>query len=137
VNLIDSSVWIDYLRGADSRATGEMRRLLTRPGAICIAEPVVMEILAGATSDRALAQLDALTSGLTLVSVDPRLDYRDAATIFRTARRRGRTVRRLNNCLIAAIALRRDVTLVHKDVDFDVLAEVTPLRTLSLRDDEA
>ena len=37
------------------------------------------------------------------------------------------------DCLIAAIALRHDVTLVHKDRDFEVLARVTPLRQHSYR----
>lgn len=100
---------------------------------IATTEPVVMELLAGAPDERALSRLEMLTAGLPLLGVDPSLDYRDAATIHRSVRRSGRTVRRLNACLVAAIVLRHGATLVHKDIDFEVIAECVPLDTHSLR----
>jgi predicted nucleic acid-binding protein len=62
------------------------------------------------------------------------LDFRAAAEIHRAVRRTGRTIRSSVDCLIAAIALRHDVELLHKDVDFEVIAEVTELKQRSLRD---
>jgi predicted nucleic acid-binding protein len=132
MRLVDTSVWIDYLRGSDTRARHELRRMLAHPADVAITEPVVMELLAGVTDDKALSALEALTTGLPMISVDPRLDYRDAATIYRAVRRRGQTVRRLNDCLIAAIALRAGATLVHKDADFDVIARCVRLEAMSL-----
>jgi len=44
------------------------------------------------------------------------------------------TVRRLLDCLIAAVAVRTGATIVHRDLDFDVLAEALPqLSVRSLR----
>ncbi len=34
----------------------------------------------------------------------------------------------MNDCLIAAVAIRNDVPVLHHDTDFDVLARYTPLR---------
>lgn len=127
MELIDSSAWIEYLRRTGSQAHLEVRRLIRENhSAIVTTEPVVMELLAGATDDRVLRQLEELTAGLRLLPVDPAVDYRDAATIYRTARRRSRTVRKLLDCLIASVAVRTGATLVHRDHDFDVVATCLP-----------
>lgn len=125
--LVDSSAWIEYLRGTGSPAHLEVRRLLhEEPGSVAITEPIVMELLAGATDDRALARLETLTGGLRLLAVSASVDYRDAALVYRTVRARGGTVRKLIDCLIAVVALRTGATLVHRDRDFDVLDAALP-----------
>lgn len=127
--LVDTSAWIEYLRGTDTATTHEMRVLLrTRAPELATTEPVVMEILAGAKDEAALRRLEALTNGLPLLSVNSHRDYHDAAALYRAARRRGRTVRKLVDCLIAAVAIRTDATLVHQDSDFDVIAVAAPLK---------
>ena len=59
-------------------------------------------------------------------------DYHDAASLLRAAGRTGRTVRKLVDCLIAAVAIRTDATLIHQDRDFDAIAAVAPLKTRRL-----
>lgn len=131
--LLDTSVWIDYLRGTPGTATEHVRDLIREGAELAVTEPIVMELLAGAPDDRALERLEALVSGLPLLAIDAHLDYRDAAAIYRSARRRGLTVRKLVDCLLAAVALRTGARLVHKDVDFEVIASVVPLDAVSLR----
>ncbi len=134
MNLIDSSAWIEYLRRTGSPANVAVRELVqARLAEVATTEPVIMEVLAGAPSDRAFTQLGTLMTGLRLLSVDPALDYHDAAVAFRAVRAAGRTVRSTMDCLIAAIAIRTDAVLVHRDRDFDVLAAALPdLRVRSL-----
>jgi predicted nucleic acid-binding protein len=134
VELIDSSAWIEFLRRTGSRANIEVRELLLqRPGSVVTTEPVVMELLSGATSQRAFEQIQTLTDGLRMLEVDGRVDYRDAAIAYRAVRANGGTVRKLLDCLIAVVALRAGATLVHRDRDFDVLAAALPdLRVRSL-----
>jgi hypothetical protein len=55
-------------------------------------------------------------------------DDEAAASLFRTCRRNGATVRKLIDCLIAATAIRADVSVLHADADDDTLARHTPLR---------
>ncbi|MEB3062643.1 PIN domain-containing protein [[Mycobacterium] zoologicum] len=76
------------------------------PDQVVTCEPVAMEILAGATTDTRYGRLERLVNGLQSLAVEPARDFRSAADIFRAARRSGRTVRSINDCLIAAIALR-------------------------------
>jgi predicted nucleic acid-binding protein len=134
VELIDSSAWIEFLRRTGSRANVEVREMLQqRPGDVATTEPIVMELLAGATTDRAFAQLDKLSRGIRMLSVDAAVDYRDAAITYRAVRRSGYTVRKTIDCLIAAVAVRTGATLVHRDSDFDLLAAALPdLRVRSL-----
>ncbi|MGH4018574.1 MAG: type II toxin-antitoxin system VapC family toxin [Pseudonocardiaceae bacterium] len=127
MELIDSSAWIEYLRRTGSAAHLEVRRLIREQHSVIVTtEPVVMELLSGATNDRVLRKLEELTAGLHLLPVDAALDYRDAAAIYRTVQRGGRTVRKLLDCLIASVAVRTGATLVHRDRDFDVVAECVP-----------
>jgi predicted nucleic acid-binding protein len=124
--LIDTSVWVDFLRAADSEARWFLKDLVTSNRSITTTEPVVMELLAGAKSPRHVMELEKLTSGLMVLGVKTDEDYHSAASLYRTVRSLGKTVRAINDCLIAAVALRTGATLVHKDWDFEAIAEVAP-----------
>jgi predicted nucleic acid-binding protein len=133
VLLLDTSGWIEYLRDTGSPGCTEVARLLRRPQSLATTEPIIMELLAGAPTPLALRELETLTAGLALLSIDITVDYHDAAAIYRAARSAGHTIRRMNDCLIAAVAARTSATLVHRDADFDVIGDVVPLDTRRLR----
>ncbi|UUT34393.1 type II toxin-antitoxin system VapC family toxin [Microbacterium elymi] len=124
--LVDSSAWIEYLRATGSPADAAVERLIREQAPLKTCEPVMMELLAGARSDTHTRQLERLLARATLLPTQP-TDWVDAARIYRTGRREGVTVRRLVDCLIAAIALRNDESILHHDVDFDAIARVTSL----------
>jgi predicted nucleic acid-binding protein len=56
-----------------------------------------------------------------------RIDAEEAARIYRGCRGSGETVRSLSDCLVAAIAIRNDVPVLHRDRDYDVIARYFPL----------
>jgi predicted nucleic acid-binding protein len=122
--LIDTSAWIEYLRGTGSAVCDRVDALLGDPIATC--QPIRMEVLAGARDDRHLADLRGLLARASLLATLP-VDYEEAALFYRTCRRAGETVRRLINCLIATQAIRAHVPVLHADADFDVLARHTAL----------
>jgi predicted nucleic acid-binding protein len=134
VNLIDTSAWIEYFRATGSAAAVEVRRLLSEEAdQVAMCEPVAMEILSGVSDDNAYAKLERLVNGLPSLAIDSSIDFRTAAQINRGARRAGRTLRSINDCLIAAVAIRHDVRIVHQDSDFDVIAAMTSLAATSLK----
>jgi len=55
-------------------------------------------------------------------------DFEFAAEVFRRARRKGHTIRRATDCMIAAVCIREDVPLLHDDADFDRIADVSDLK---------
>ena len=100
---------------------------------MALTEPVVMELLAGLTDQHVVTRLERLVDGLPLVRVDATPDYRAAAAAYRAVRLSDRTVRSLVDCLIAVVAARTGTVVVHRDRDFDVLAQSLPdLRVHSL-----
>jgi predicted nucleic acid-binding protein len=123
--LIDTSAWVEFLRDTGSPVCRRVDAVLSKKVATC--DPIRMEILAGARDDNHLNDLRRL---LARASVAPTTaaDYEQAATYYRTCRRNGQTVRRLIDCLIASVAIRADVAILHADRDFDTLARHIPLR---------
>jgi len=84
-------------------------------------------LLAGARGAE-IAVVETLVDGLGQLPLEPLIDFRSAATLYRDAKQFGHTVRSLVDCLVAAVALRHDATVVHLDRDFELLALVSPLR---------
>jgi predicted nucleic acid-binding protein len=134
VILIDTSAWIEYFRATGSAAAVEVRRLLSEEAdQVAMCEPVAMEILSGVADDNSYAKLERLVNGLPSLNVDSSIDFRVAAQMHRAARRAGRTVRSINDCLIAAVAIRHSARIVHRDSDFEVIAAMTSLAATSFR----
>lgn len=122
--LVDTSAWVEFLRGTGSPACEEVDRLLDAEIAVC--DPVVMEVLAGARSERHLHELRGLLGRARLLRCDS-ADYPAAAGLYRQCRGAGETVRRLVDCLIGAVAIRHALPVLHRDEDFEALARCTDL----------
>ena len=123
--LVDTSAWIEFLRDTGSEVCIAVDRLLDEDLAIC--DAVSMEILAGARNEHHLLQLRGLLARTTMLPTTP-VDYEVAASMYRSCRARGETVRKLIDCLIGAIAVRAGAELLHADTDFVALARHTDLR---------
>lgn len=124
--LIDTSAWIEFLRDTGSATSQQVDDLMDNEIAIC--DPVRMEVLAGARDESHLVALRRLLARATVLPTTVS-DYDDAAALYRRCRRQGETVRKLIDCLIASVAIRAGVPVLHRDVDFDVLARHTELQT--------
>ena len=122
--LLDTSAWIEFFRNTGSPVCRRVDELLADVVATC--DPVRMEVLAGARSDSHLRDLRGLLARATSLDVTS-AHYELAATLYRSARQQGLTVRRLTDCLIAAVAITHEVPLLHADRDFDALAQVSDL----------
>ena len=120
--LVDTSAWIEFLRDTGSEVCVAVDRLLDSDLAIC--DAVSMEVLAGARSERHLTRLRGLLAGTTMLPTTP-ADYDAAASMYRSCRASGETVRKLIDCLISAVAVRTGVEVLHADVDFSSLARHT------------
>ena len=123
--LVDTSAWIEFLRGTGSRVCNQVDEVLVQEIAIC--DAVRMEVLAGARDEAHLSSLRRLLARATVVPTRA-TDYDDAAALYRRCRREGETVRKLIDCLIASVAIRAGATVLHRDTDFEVLARHTELQ---------
>jgi len=115
VILIDTSAWIEFLRDTGSPVCQRVDDLLAVEIATC--DAVRMEVLAGARDDQHLHQLRRLLARASTLPTES-VDYDAAAALYRTCRQRGHTIRKLIDCLIAAVAIHGDVPVLHLDADF-------------------
>ncbi len=131
--IVDSSAWIEYLRRTGSRADVEVTQMVERewPNA-GVTEPVIMELLAGARGRENFLRLERLLDAMPLCRVDPACDFAEAGALYKFFRESGITIRSQVDCLIAAVAARREATIVHADRDFDVIASRYPVQVMSL-----
>jgi predicted nucleic acid-binding protein len=122
VTLVDTSAWVEFLRATGSTTHRVVHRLLVDDEPLYTTDVVVMEVLAGARDDDHHDRLRRLLARCGHVSVEGLADFEAAADLYRSCRSSGGAVRALDDCLIAAVAVRAGLTVLHADRDFDVLA---------------
>ncbi len=123
--IVDTSAWIEFLRGTGSHAHLRLKQAFNEAGAIWIPEVVYREVLQGAGSVRHLVELQSTLDEMQhYVSPDPFELARNAALLYARCRWQGITIRSPNDCLIAACAIEADVPLLHADRDFLTLASI-------------
>lgn len=125
--LVDTSAWIEYLRGTGSPHHAYIRDAILADRALAWTEPILYELLAGARSPQRAAELRALLLRGPIVAVEGLQDWEDGAQLYRSARSQGLTVRSSIDCLIAAVALRTGSPVLARDRDFEALAQVSDL----------
>lgn len=125
--LVDTSVWIDYLRGRDAAHVELLDELLANPLAVGISDLIYLEILQGAKHAAGYAELRAHFSGQRFYRfTDPEASHAAAAKLYFDARRAGVTIRSNLDCLIAQCAIDHGLILLHHDADFVRMASVAP-----------
>ncbi len=131
MTLVDTSAWISFTRADGSDADRSLTSLIEREEELFTTDIVALELLAGARDARHLAQLRQMLGSATSLGLAPGIDAEQAADIYRRCRRGGETPRQLTDCLIAAVAIRNDLPVLHNDRDFETIARHTELRTLT------
>jgi len=125
VILVDTSVWIGYLRGAQTTAIRTLDQMLADEMPFALTGVIYQEILQGADSNESYARLaDYFGSQRFLHPVDNIETYALAAAIYMRCRRAGVTIRSTIDCLIAQIAIEHGAGLLHDDRDFVQMASV-------------
>lgn len=130
--VVDTSAWIELLRGSGTPVRHTLDRLLEEDADLAVTEMIVAEVLAGARGERHREELRRRLVAFPVLSLNGLTGFLAAADLYRTARARGVTVRKLADCMIAVPVLREDAELLHADADFDHLARVVPLRVVPL-----
>ena len=125
--LVDTSVWIGFLRGTRTAPVSALRGLLDGTEIVGVAPMILQEILQGADSDVRFETWRRYFTGLRCyVPRHAITSHIAAARMYRSCRRAGKTPRSSNDCLIAQIAIEHGLLLLHDDRDFDAIAGVVP-----------
>ena len=128
--LVDTSVWVDYLRGKTTAQVRTLRELLAGEDIVGVAPIILQEVLQGADSDQRFEKWRKYFARLCCyMPADPVASHVAAAKLYQSCRRAGKTPRSSNDCLIAQIAIEHALILLHEDRDFEAIARaVSDLR---------
>ncbi len=124
--LVDTTVWLDFLRNRDTKPVAKLKKLL-QAGEAVIAPVIIQELLQGASSPENFERLRVHFAALP--SLKPKGDattHIAAAALYARCRWRRITPRSPHDCLIAQLCVEYKVPLLHDDRDFESLARVEP-----------
>jgi len=129
VILVDSSVWIDYFRGAITPQTEKLDGLLEHEP-LAIGDLILAEVLQGFRAERDFNQAVKMLTSLIVVELGGQDIAIQAAKNFRILRSRGVTVRKTIDAIIATRCIESGYDLLHSDRDFDPFAKHLGLRAV-------
>ncbi len=115
--LVDSSVWIDYFNGNTTIASEKLDSLLgIRP--ICTGDLILTEVLQGFKSDSDFTTAKSLMCTLPVHNMAGREISLKSVDNFRLLRKKGITIRKTIDVLIATYCIENQLILLHSDKDF-------------------
>lgn len=117
--LVDSSVWIDYFRGAATRQGEFLARQIDAGGVeIAAGDLIIAEVLQGFRSEKQAREAAAAFDLIETVEIGGRALAIKSAHNYRALRAKGLTVRSTIDCLIATFCIERRIPLLHDDRDY-------------------
>lgn len=127
--LVDTSAWVDYLRGEATTVADQVSRLITQDR-LTTCPLVFQEVLQGIKDQKEYDHTRRLLETIPKLHYDAYEAAIGAAEIFRVLRRKGITIRKSNDCLIAWYALQGKCAILHRDRDFDLMVKPLSLKVL-------
>jgi predicted nucleic acid-binding protein len=125
--LVDSSVWIDYFNGVASPATDTLDSLLgIEP--IAVGDIILTEVLQGFRSDADYKTAKKLMTSLVILDMLGESNAIKCADNYRALRKRGLTIRKTIDVVIATFCIENKLPLLFQDKDFLPFVEHLALR---------
>lgn len=115
--LVDTSVWIDFFAGRDLPHVAKLEALIMDNEDLALCGIILTEILQGIPDDNVYRRVRRHLEPLIFLPL-PESVFVRAADIYRRLRKRGITIRKTNDCIIAATVLEHHCQLLHNDKDF-------------------
>ena len=127
--VVDSSVWIDYFNGMPSPETYLLDTSLGKDP-ITVGDIMLAEVLQGFRSARHYSIAKNLMLSLDLVHMLNTSIALQSAENYRKLRRKGATVRKTTDCIIATWCIENGLPLLHCDKDFQPFHDHLDLETV-------
>ncbi len=125
--LVDSSVWIDYFSGNGSPETDFLDGVLG-VRAVATGDLILTEVLQGFRHDKDYKTAKRLLEELTIFELLGKKMAIKSADNFRKLRKKGLTIRKTADVIIASFCIEYDLPLLFSDKDFKPFVEYLGLR---------
>jgi hypothetical protein len=128
--VFDTSVWINFSKGVDNRATRKLEEYLYyQSHDILMIPTVVQEFLMGVRTPADFKKYNLYFSKLPFCEDDWFITSVAAAKLHFDLKKKGVTIRQSTDCMIAQVAIQNNALLVHNDSDFELIAKGSELKT--------
>ena len=127
--LVDSTVWIDFLRNRTTPETERLVELIQEREDLCVCGFILTEVLQGIREEKQYVATKQQFANLIYLG-DDQSTFELGATIYRNLRKQGITIRNSIDCLIAAVVVQNDVSLLENDRDYPFIDAHYPLKLL-------
>ena len=129
--LVDTSVWINFFKAKETEASLFLKNN-TSNIIIATCPVIVQELLQGVVKDYEFKAIDSYLNTFTRLRYDQYELSHDASKLYRNLRKKGITIRKPNDCLIATYAINSKIQLLNDDRDFQFIAENSSLKVMNL-----
>lgn len=125
--IVDTTVWIDFFKELDTLQVRRLSEILENEEDVFTTGFILQEVLSGIKKkkERDKVGLDFKQFILIMPTLQTHIQ---AAEIFDGCLKKGFSVRKPVDCLIAALAIEYDLPILEKDSDFKYISEVFPLK---------
>ena len=129
--LVDTSVWIEFLKNRDHAAVRTLITMIENEESIAFSGVILQELLQGCPDETSANRVEKHFAAF--VEIFPqRSTYKLAAQIYRDCRKRGYIIRSSIDCLLAACALENNCAVLHKDRDYTHIAKISKLNLVHI-----
>jgi predicted nucleic acid-binding protein len=127
--LVDTIVWIDFFSACSYPHVKALENLILNREDICLCGIILTEVLQGIREDSEFNRTRDLLANVVFLPMRYSVFLR-SAEIYRNLRRKGITIRKPVDCMIAAVAIEHEIPLLHNDKDFIPIEEHFGLKRL-------
>jgi len=128
--LVDTTVWIDFFGDRPRSHVVTLQQSIEKNEDVCVCGVIHAEVLQGIRSDADYRKTRDYFDSLIFLPMS-QVTFLRAAELYRSLRKKGVTIRKPVDCMIAAVAIEYDVPLLHKNRDFDQIAKFSKLKIFS------
>ena len=129
--VVDTTVWIDFLEARGTPFDLHLKALIEKEESLALTDVIYCEVLQGVLDDAKFRRTREILRAYPILRIRGLRTFERAANLYRACRKKGLTVRKTVDCLIAATCMDAGAQLYHNDRDFEVLAKVNGLRIYS------
>ena len=130
--LIDTTVWIDFFKNTHTPQVSVLEFLLSEGEDVCTCGIVLAEVLQGVRDDRTYRKIESDFNNLIYLPMNQNT-FVKSADMYRNLRKKGISIRKSLDCMIAAVAIEHHVQLLHNDRDFDPIEKQFGLNVVKFR----
>lgn len=127
--VVDSSVWIDYFNGKITKQTNLLDSFLGNE-LVVIGDLIMTEVLQGFQNDKDFKKARQLLGCLIFKEMLGKDLAIKSAENYRILRKKGVTVRRTIDVIIATFCIFSDLPLLHSDRDFNPMEKHLNLKVI-------